>query len=90
MVVINFNSHFQYSANLEFCKLLEELTKMRQNPTWYYIAQLILRYQEQAKYKIIHQDFVTMQLRKYFKHAFMQKEPLTPFFFHSKFLKDFD
>lgn len=72
-----------------FCKSLEELIKVKQNPSWYYIAQLILRYQEHSKFKIIHQDFVTMQLKKYFKHAFMQKEPLTPFVFTSEFWKIF-
>ncbi|KAL5278300.1 KNTC1 family protein [Megaselia abdita] len=87
-IFLRFNSHFakfdktvENSANLEFCKLLEELIKVKQNPSWYYIAELILCYQNHSKSKIIHQDFVTMQLRKYFKHAFMQKESLTPFVF---------
>lgn len=72
---------------MEFCKSLEELIKVKQNSSWYYISTLILSYQQHAKYKIIHQDFVIVQLRKYFKHTFMQKEPLTPFTFISKFLK---
>lgn len=73
---------------MEFCKSLEELIKVKQNPSWYYISELILSYQQHANYKIIHQDFVILQLRKYFKYTFMQKEPLTPFNFDRKFLKN--
>ncbi|KAH8382179.1 hypothetical protein KR009_002128 [Drosophila setifemur] len=65
------------NARADFFQSLEHLTKAKEHDVWYMMAQYLLEYQKQncRKKRIIHEGFITLQLRRILRNAMGNKDP---------------